>query len=126
MVTATNLVFSQSATERLYGKGAKLLSILKKVILVHIPGQKPKFVSKSIFKDHFNQRRIEESKKLEVAQCQGYWAVKSPSKGTFYVVSPCGDAEFICTCEDYKNQVSFWGKGRCKHIHAVRARAEIN
>lgn len=125
MVTAETILYSQSATQRLFGSGAKLLSVFKKVVLVWIKGFRPRFVSKSVFKEHFNQRRIDEAKKLEVAEVQDFYAVKNEAKGTFYVVTPLSNSEFVCNCEDYKNQITFWGKGRCKHIHAVRMREGI-
>ena len=120
MVNATNILYSQSATERLFGQGAKLLEVFRKIVLVHINGQRPKFVSKKVFHQHFNDRRIQEANSLQVARCQGFYAVKNPKKDSLYVVTPLGNDEHSCTCEDYKNQFSFWGKGRCKHIYAVR------
>jgi SWIM zinc finger len=124
MVNNINILYSQTATERLFGKGARLLSIFKKVILIWIAGQRPMFISKKVFHQHFKDRRIEASKSLEVAKCQGYYAVKNPVKDSFYLVSPLENGEYSCTCEDYKNQLNFWGKGRCKHIYAVITKIE--
>ena len=46
------------------------------------------------------------------------YIVSNPANGNNYLIELNGkNAE--CGCEDYKNQLAFFGKGACKHIYAA-------
>jgi predicted nucleic acid-binding Zn finger protein len=47
----------------------------------------------------------------------GFWVV-NPGKQTHYRVVARGDGVF-CACDDFNNQLAFFGRGCCKHGYAV-------
>lgn len=123
MVTATNILYSVAAARRILGiyypEIKVAIQVWAKVILVISDGRRPRFISKKVFKQHFVDRRKQEAKALEVTP-NGYHAftVTNPRIGSEYKVQSENDAIY-CSCEDYKNQLSFWGKAACKHSYAV-------
>lgn len=123
MVTAQNLLYSVAAARRILGiyypEIKVVIQVWAKVILVISDGRRPRFISKKVFKQHFVDRRRQEAKALKVMS-EGYhvFTVTNPKKGSQYRVTSKNDAIY-CECEDYKNQLSFWGKAVCKHSYAV-------
>lgn len=123
MVTSSNLVFSVAAVRRLLGLAASVAVQIREfawVVWVWVRGKRPTFISKKAFYQHFVDRRKAEAKNLTVQkeQFQNLHTVSNPSKGSSYQVATLPN-EIDCTCDDYKNQIDFWGKGCCKHGYAV-------
>jgi hypothetical protein len=93
-------------------------------VFVVAHGQKPQFISKKRFFEAFVSMRKERSVGLALWQTStSTYTVHNPENGNRYIVT-LKDTHATCTCEDYKNQMSVWRKGACKHIY--RALAEIN
>ncbi len=123
MVTAQNLLYSVAAARRILGiyypEIKVTIQVWAKVILVISDGRRPRFISKKVFRQHFVDRRRQEAKALQVwATAPHTFKVTNPKKGSEYNVVSKNDAIY-CECEDYKNQLSFWGKAACKHSYAV-------
>ena len=125
MVTSQNILYSTSAIARLLNVAASAVvkfDVFAKVIWVYIKGQRPRFLSKKLFTQHFVDRRKSEAQNLQAikASMVGGYVVRNPLKDSQYVVTPMRD-RIECACEDYKNQVRFFGRGCCKHGYAVLA-----
>lgn len=124
MVTAFNLVYSASAVRRLLGVAAGVAVRIQKfafVIWVHVQGQRPTFLSKVLFRFHFAEWRKAQARGLTATQWVDQatrFTVRNENKGSAYVID-CSPSRLNCTCEDYKNQVEFIGRGCCKHGYAV-------
>ncbi|PSB06070.1 hypothetical protein C7B62_23770 [Pleurocapsa sp. CCALA 161] len=123
MINKSNFVYSKSAAARILN--VKPYEIVRfevwyKVCFVKVKGQRPTFISKKAFKQHFVDWRIEQSRSLCTAQVnQEHFRVINPRKSTAYSVYLFEDG-LDCECEDYKNQVLiFNGKACCKHNYAV-------
>ena len=123
MINKTNFVYSKAAAARIlkvdYNR-IEQFEIWAYVCLVKVKGQKPIFISKKVFRQHFVDIRIERSRFLCTAQVnQEHFRVVNPRKNTAYSVYLFEDG-LDCECEDYKNQiVIFNGKACCKHNYAV-------
>ncbi len=125
MINATNFVYSKAAAARILGVKAWAIArfeVWYKVCFVVVKGQRPTFMSKKAFREHFVEWRIQQSRSLCVAQVnREHYRVVNPKKSTAYSVFVYEDG-FDCECEDYKNQVLiFNGKACCKHNYAVLA-----
>ncbi len=120
MINSTNILYSASAAKRIMGTEARVrVQVWAKVILVAVEGFRPRFVSKQVFKQHFVNRRKQEARALEAHQINHYtFTVINEAKGSRYDVSAVAGRVF-CSCEDYKNQLDFFGKAACKHSYAV-------
>ena len=125
MINATNFVYSKAAAARILG--VKVWAIARfeiwyKVCFVVVKGQRPTFISKKAFREHFVEWRIQQGRSLCVAQVnREHYRVVNPKKSTAYSVFVYEDG-FDCECEDYKNQVLiFNGRACCKHNYAVLA-----
>ena len=123
MINATNFVYSKAATARILK--IKIYAIVRfeiwaDVCFVQVKGKRPTFISKKVFRQHFADWRIEQSRFLCVAQVnREHYRVVNPRKNSAYSVYPYADG-FDCECEDYRNQiVIFNGKACCKHGYAV-------
>ncbi len=123
MINATNFVYSKAAAARILG--VKVWAIARfeiwyKVCFVVVKGQRPTFISKKAFREHFVEWRIQQGRSLCVAQVnREHYRVVNPKKSTAYSVFVYEDG-FDCECEDYKNQVLiFNGRACCKHNYAV-------
>jgi len=124
MVTATSILYSVSAVRRLLGLGDRIMVKIREfgwVVWVWIQGKRPTFISKKAFKQHFVDRRKAEAKGLVITQnifesCS--YAVRNEVRNSVYKVNLRDDA-IACECDDYKNQVAFFGRGCCKHGYAV-------
>jgi hypothetical protein len=123
ITTRQQLLYSVSATRRLLSLAAEIalkVREFERVMWVHVAGHRPTFISKSVYRQHFVERRRKESQKL-IARNQGdYWVVYNPAKQTSYCVEAL-PAEISCNCEDYGNQIKLLGRGCCKHGYAVLA-----
>lgn len=126
MVTASNIIYSKSAAARILGIFYPQHIVVKEFkasVWVWVRGYKPQFMSKTVFRDHFVQRRQEASKALKVSEqlfrprC---YTVTNPTKCTSYEVKAFNHG-VKCECDDYHNQIEFLGKGVCKHGYAVLA-----
>jgi len=124
MVSAFNILYSASAVRRIFHLAAGVAVRLERfafVIWVHIAGRRPRFVSLNDFKRHFAEHRQLEATKLRADKepiFQNLYTVSNPVKGSSYQVAML-DKKVDCTCDDFKNQVQFFGKGCCKHAYAV-------
>ena len=125
MINKTNFVYSKSAAARILEVKPHLIDrfeIWAYVCVVRVRGQRPTFISKKVFRQHFVDIRIERSRFLCTAQVnQEHFRVVNPKKNTAYSVYLFEDG-LDCECEDYKNQVMmFNGRACCKHNYAVLA-----
>ncbi len=125
MINPKNFVYSASAAARLLGVSVYAIArfeVWAYVCFVHVRGQRPTFISKKAFRQHFVDWRIERSRSLCVAQVnREHYRVVNPKKNSVYSVWAFEDG-FDCECEDYKNQVMiFNGKACCKHAYGVLA-----
>ena len=126
MVTAFNLLFSAAAVRRLLGlKSSAQVEIREffKVIWVWVKGNRPTFISKRVFLNHFVDFRKASSKGMKVTErldMANHYTVRNLRKDTFYVVEVRREGVF-CTCDDLNNQLEFFGRGCCKHGYAVLA-----
>lgn len=126
MVTRSSLIYSAAALRRMWSLFYRRLTELhvrewRWVVWVWVPGYRPTFVPKAEFKHHFVEWRREAAQALRVVawlEFAGYYTVHNDAKGSAYVVE-VSDQAVACTCDDYKNQVKFLGKGCCKHGYAV-------
>lgn len=121
MVTATNILYSSSAVRRILGLDSSVsvrLKVFARSIWVWRQGKRPTFWSKQIFKQHFCEWRKQQAKSLGVCQVRpDEFVVSNYQKRTAYKVALEGGA--LCACDDFQNQMRFWGKGCCKHGYAV-------
>jgi hypothetical protein len=124
MVTRENLVFSISAARRLLGVAQDVsIQICEffKVVWVWVKGNRPTFISKKAFKQHFVDRRRAAARALTATQWINqptYFTVRNESKNSTYQLEAFPD-RIECPCDDYKNQIQFIGRGCCKHGYAV-------
>ena len=129
MVTPSNIVYSAAALRRMWCLLYRRLTEIHvrewwRVVWVWVPGYRPTFVPKAEFKNHFVEWRREAAQALRVvlwATDSQRYTVHNDAKGSAYVVDVF-PAAVTCTCEDYQNQFTFWGKGVCKHCYAVLLR----
>jgi hypothetical protein len=125
MVTSQNILYSTSAIARLLNVAASAVvkfDVFAKVVWVYIKGQRPRFLSKKLFTQHFVDRRKSEAQNLQTfkASMVGGYVVRNPQKDSQYIVTPTPTG-IECACEDYRNQMRFFGRGCCKHGYAVLA-----
>ena len=122
MVSALNILYSKSAIARILGVVVSKIKGFQKwwrVCWVWVEGQKPRFFSLSIFKQHFVEHRKAQAREIYVSQVkEGHHRAVNPKKGTAYDVYTLREG-IDCTCEDYSNQINFFQKGCCKHGYAV-------
>ncbi len=124
MVTAFNILYSVSAVRRILGIAQNVSIRIQNfafVIWVHVSGSRPTFISKAVFKAHFAEHRQAASKGLTATQhidqprC---FTVRNESRNSLYQLQAKRD-RILCGCDDYKNQIQFFGRGCCKHGYAV-------
>lgn len=125
MITSANqLVYSVSAARRIFAipKGVRV-RIVKfwRVVWMWVAGHRPRFVSLSLFKAHFAERRMRAAQALSAhqwADVPHWWTVRNPANNNSYpvVLAPAGP---VCRCDDDRNQRHLLGKGICKHGYAV-------
>lgn len=123
MVTNSNLVYSSSAAARILGIVYQKRIVVKEwfsVVWVWVQGYRPRFVSKSAFKQHFVNWRKAAARALAVIPWHDdkTYTVTNYKKGSRYNVR-CHKDMITCNCDDYQNQLKFLGKGCCKHGYAV-------
>jgi len=126
MVDSFNILYSVSAVKRLLGLGDRIAVKIQEfsfVIWVWVKGQRPTFISKKAFKQHFVDRRKTQARGLVVTRnayqsCS--YSVRNEAKNSIYKVV-LGATAIACECEDYRNQTEFFGRGVCKHGYAVLA-----
>jgi hypothetical protein len=127
MVTNNNLIYSVSAVRRIFKVARDVHIKVKqffKVIWVWIKGQRPTFISKRVFLQHFVDWRRLQGKCLKVTKRMdepNAFTVRNPARDSAYIVR-CYRTALACECEDYKNQSEFLpvNSGRCcKHGYAV-------
>lgn len=118
MVTRFNLVFSKAAIARILkvSKSDVLeMRLFFKVVWVHLKGQRPTFISKKVFLQHFADWRKERSSEVVLwpdRELQGVWQSEN---GYQVIVS---DDFLSCECEDFKNQNrAGMKKCCCKHLY---------
>jgi len=124
MVTCFNILYSASAVRRLLGLsgdvGVQIREFFK-VVWVWVVGKRPTFMSKRVFKQHFVYRRKAAALTLSVTQHSDSterFTVCNEAKSTAYLVECRADGVF-CTCDDFSNQLQFFGRGCCKHGYAA-------
>lgn len=124
MINKINFVYSKSAAARILDVKPQAIvrfEVWAYVCFVQVKGQRPTFISKKAFKQHFVDWRIERSRFLCTAQVnQEHFRVVNPKKNTAYSVYLFEDG-LDCECEDYKNQITIFGGGKacCKHGYGV-------
>ena len=91
------------------------IQIWHKVIWVHVKGQRPTFLSKKLFHEHFAQFRREGAKAVKIYFANGF---KAQGTKEVYDLTP-NDTHIECGCQDFANQKEAWGKGCCKHGYAL-------
>lgn len=123
MVTSLSLVYSAAAVRRMIGDRFPVVRVEKwwKVCLVVFRGCRPRFMSRQAFLKHFVEWRKAQARALRVTRHLGSphcFSVRNESKGSVYEVQT-----FIgglsCSCEDFQNQIQFFGRACCKHGYAV-------
>ena len=83
-------------------------------------GLRPKFLSKKKFYSSFVEDRKSRSKTIQVTPnpfADKIFTAKNPANGHAYTVIVSDAIE--CQCADYRSQISFVGRGCCKHGYAV-------
>ena len=83
-------------------------------------GLRPKFLSKKVFYSSFVEDRKARSRLIETTQnpfADKIFTARNPANGHTYTVIVGDSVE--CQCADYRAQLSFIGKGCCKHGYAV-------
>lgn len=123
MINKANFVYSKAAAARILGVPVWAIArfeIWAYVCFVQVRGQRPTFIGKKAFRQHFVDWRIEQSKSLCVAQVnREHYRVVNPKKNSAYSVWLHEDS-LECECHDYSNQiVMFQGRACCKHAYAV-------
>jgi len=121
MVTAFNILYSAAAVRRLLGLGAWVEVQIREfawVIWVWVKGRRPTFIGKARFRQHFVDWRRRQGAALVVTQDLDSFGVVNPGKETVYRVEVRRDGVF-CPCDDFNNQLEFFGRGCCKHGYAV-------
>jgi hypothetical protein len=127
MVTATSILFSAAAVRRLLGVSQSVkvqIQVWAKVIWVWIKGKRPTLISKALFKTHFVEWRKRQARDLTVTKrldLANHYTVRNEIKDTAYILEARADGLF-CTCDDFNNQLEFFGRGCCKHGYAVLVR----
>lgn len=124
MVNESNILYSAAAVRRILGL-SKSFSVkvreFANAVWVWVKGKRPTFMSKAVFKQHFVERRKQDSKSIRVQQRSSHLFVAfNPGKSTNYLLEARADGVF-CTCDDFNNQLAFWSKGCCKHGYALLA-----
>lgn len=126
-VTASNILFSAAAVRRLLGlsQSAKVqIQVWAKVVWVWVKGKRPTFLSKQAFKSHFVEWRKRQARDLTVTKrldLANHYTVRNEAKDSVYILEARADGLF-CTCDDFNNQLEFFGRGCCKHGYALLAR----
>ena len=124
MINAANFVYSKAAAARILGIKVFVIArfeIWHKVCFVHVRGQRPTFMSKKAFKQHFVDWRIQQGRLMCVSQVnQEHFRVINPRNSNAYSVFVYADS-FDCECHDYQNQITIFGgdKACCKHAYGV-------
>jgi hypothetical protein len=124
MISSANmLVYSASAARRIFQVPAGLrVRVVKywRVCWVWVQGERPRFVSLTVFKTHFVSWRMQASAPLSVSKTSSFnWrTVANPGSGKRYPVAIAASGP-ICRCDDYRNQMHLLGRGVCKHGYAV-------
>ena len=81
---------------------------------------RPRFLSNMLFYSSFVEDRKARSRLIEITQnpfADRIYTAKNPANGHTYTVIVGDSVE--CQCADYRAQLSFIGKGCCKHGYAV-------
>ena len=131
MVTSLNILYSTSSVRRILGIAQSVRVHIQQfafVIWVHVEGQRPTFISKFVFRVHFAQWRKAQGLGLTATQWLDKatrFTVRNETKGSAYVIN-ASPTRLDCTCEDYRNQIQFIGRGCCKHGYAVLHKLGIN
>lgn len=124
MIDLDNFIYSKAAAARILGVPEYAIAKFESWAngyFVQVRGQRPKLISRKVFKQHFADKRKKDSYSLCVARVEGnHFRVVNPKKGTAYNVFVEDDG-LDCECKDYFNQVTILpGKRRCcKHGYAV-------
>jgi hypothetical protein len=124
MVSAFNILYSISAVRRMLGIAQGVSIRIQKfffVIWVHVAGQRPTFISKKAFRQHFVDHRKAAARGLTATRdlfSPHIFRVRNEAKGTLYTIQTFTGG-ILCDCEDFKNQAQFFGKACCKHAYAV-------
>jgi hypothetical protein len=112
------IIYNLSATRRILGLNLNAqvrIEIWDKVVWVHVKGQRPTFLSKKLYHQHFAQYRREGAKAVKIHFVNGF---KAQGAKEVYDLDP-QDTHIECSCQDYANQRELWGKGCCKHGYAL-------
>ena len=122
MVTATTIIFSKRAAQRILGTAIKLVKVVNRAVLV-VYWQEDKWVSqffsRQLFLNHFAEWRRQKGRAVTIRRGNvqdGIWVAEG--KQDYLVIVK--DDLMMCECEDFANQEQFGFKvSCCKHIYAV-------
>jgi hypothetical protein len=123
-MTAEQLLYSKSAAARLLSVDLEEildLQVWGTGIWVNIEGQRPRILSKKVFKQHFVDWRKAAARSLLVTPqvfAPNTYTVRNETKETRYEVQLLGD-RVTCTCEDFTKQQQVFKQGCCKHLYAA-------
>ncbi|NJM64794.1 MAG: hypothetical protein HC772_00145 [Leptolyngbyaceae cyanobacterium CRU_2_3] len=123
-MTAEQLLYSKSAAARLLGVDLEEildLQVWGTGIWVNIEGQRPRILSKKVFKQHFVDWRKAAARSLLVTPqvfARNTYTVRNETKETRYEVQLLSGC-VTCTCEDFAKQRQVFKQGCCKHLYAA-------
>lgn len=120
MMTKQSMLYSLTAAKRIAGN-VVAIKVWWKVIWVWVRGKRPTLISKKVFREHFVSHRRAQARALQATQHlldRNWWTVYNSRNDNRYNLQ-LTDNVVICTCDDYKNQIEFFGKGCCKHGYAI-------
>jgi vacuolar-type H+-ATPase subunit I/STV1 len=124
MINRKNFIYSKAAAARILGVEREEIArfeVWAYVCFVHVRGQRPTFISKKAFTNHFAEWRKQQAEKLTAGRYKdNIFVVINHQKATKYDVYVWQDS-LDCSCYDYQNQVNiFAGKiACCKHCYSV-------
>jgi len=116
-------IYSRSAAQRMFNAEVKSVQIYKNAIFVVFKegqGMRPRFVPKSVFKEHFAEYRKQSASQIYVAYtAQGYFRAPSSNLQESYRIELYPE-HLECSCSDWRTQEELGiSKPTCKHCYAV-------
>jgi hypothetical protein len=123
-MTAEQLLYSKSAAARLLDVDFEEildLQVWGTGIWINIEGQRPRIISKRVFKQHFVDWRKAAARSLRVTSqvfVRNTYTVRNETKETRYEVQLLSGC-VTCTCEDFAKQQQVFKQGCCKHLYAA-------
>ena len=123
-LTPSTFVYTKAAAARILNIDVSQIAVFEvwaDVCFVRILGESSKFMSKTVFRHHFADWRIQRSKSLDVTQVnQELYRVTTPHDTRVESVS-VDNKSIRCGCSDYQTQITIFGRGKgcCSHAYSV-------